>query len=150
MFLLNQQTNKVMIPDGNIHTFLVDQPRLQEIARITGGIHELPDNAKSVADSLIVFFKTLREYEVVYNQTGAKQARLYQTTVRVVSQARQIDATSDSLAVRLNNFGYYLPSWENFVGILVLTIFLSLAWLVPFYRWSQSMKKEAERLLQDS
>lgn len=123
--------------------FIVDEERLKQIADMTpGGIHEFPDNAKAVAKSLTTFLKTLREYDIIYQQPGADRASKHKTVVRVISPSRQLNLSSEPVNIGIKNMPLPLPER---LGILVITVLLSLSVIFPFIKWSQKLKAEAEQ-----
>jgi hypothetical protein len=141
------------VPDSNINgnkitEYIVDEVRLKEIAQLTGGIHEFPGSAKEVAQSLGKFFRTLREYKIVYKQTSGKQAVNYKTLVAARSGVRDINATSKEKTIRLNNFGFqHALSVSDHLIILGIVIVLLLLWLGVFWSWSRNLREDADSLI---
>lgn len=129
----------------DIQEYIVDESRLTEIAETTEGIHLFPGNPKEVIDSLRTFLTTLREYELVYRQPGADRASFHKTVAQVILPSRQLNLTSEPKNIRLNNFVYRSPSWQERLVIFILIILLTLASVLLFIRWSQSLKAEAEQ-----
>lgn len=122
-----------------IDEFIVDQPRLKEIAKLTGGIHQFPDNAEQVAQSLITFLETLREYQLTYQQPGADRASQHQTTVRIIPN----NVTSNTVAVRMCNIGcppLRLP--ERLAWLVGMLILFGIVGVLPFVQWSKKLYKE--------
>ena len=131
-----------------VDPWIVDAPRLHQIAELTGGISQFPENADDAAASLATFFKTLQVYELQYVEPTAETAALYKAKVQVVSEPRGIDATSDPVQVRLPIFVFYpLPFFPD----RLLLLFVSLAGIgttaFMFYKWSEKLKAEAARSL---
>lgn len=134
---------------NNINEFIVDERRLTEIAQATNGIHEFSGDAEAVAESLKKFFKTLREYEIIYQQPGADRARIHQTKVLVNSPKLGLsNLTSELKNIRMGNFLYRSLPLPNRMGILAFSVALGVIGLIiPFMRWSKALKEQAERNL---
>ncbi|MFE4105954.1 vWA domain-containing protein [Almyronema epifaneia] len=131
-----------------VEPWIVDEPRLRQIAEVTGGISQFPENADDAAVSLATFFKTLQAYELQYVEPTADAADLYEVKVQVISEPRGIDVTSEPTRVRLPNFVFYqLPLYPD----RLLFLFVSLAGIGTisfiFYKWSEKLKSEAARSL---
>ena len=135
------------LPQKDITEFIVDERRLKQIARATGGIHEFPNDALAVAENLKTFLTTLREYEITFVMPDADRASLHEIKVRVDSSARDLQLTSEPKVIRMSNFIYRKLPLRSRLGILGLTAIASVAGLVPFIGWSKSLKREAERNL---
>lgn len=142
---IDNVVNRCRMLGENINEFIVDERRLTEIAEATGGIHLFPGNPKEVIDSLKTFLTTLREYELVYRQPGAERASLHKTIAQVRSPFRKLNLTSEPQNIRLNNFVYRSPSWQERLVIFVIIVLLSLVTILLFIRWSQNLKAEAEQ-----
>ncbi len=127
--------------------FIVDRPRLKQIAELGGGISQFPDNATDAVKSLETFFKALREYELQYKQPGAEPGELYQVKVTVNSPNRKIDVSSEPEPFRIPNFSTELPLIPDRLIILTLTLAGLGGTLWWFKGWSEQLKKEAERWL---
>lgn len=123
----------------NISEFLVDQPRLEEIAKLTGGIHQFPDNAQDVANSLITFLESLREYELIYKQPGADQATLHHSMVKIIPN----NLTSGPVDIRMGNMDYVSLNLTErlylMAGVLILFVLIGA---LPFMQWSRYLKQE--------
>ncbi|MEG4595411.1 vWA domain-containing protein [Microcoleus sp. F8_C2] len=137
--------NRCRLSGEDIREYIVDERRLTEIAEVTRGIHLFPGNPKEVIDSLRTFLTTLREYELVYRQPGADRASLHKTVAQVRSPFRQLNLTSEPQNIRLNNFAYRSPSWQERFIIFIIILLLSLASILLFLKWSQNLKAEAEQ-----
>jgi uncharacterized protein YegL len=94
MQLITGTDNQFAPPQSDINTFIVDEQRLKDIASATGGLYKFSTSSEDVANSLVTFFKTLREYEVTYKQKDAKQAVEYKTILTVTSQERNFEFSS--------------------------------------------------------
>ena len=133
----------------DIKEFVVDENRLTEIAqKTTGGIAKFPKDSQEVIDNLKTFLTTLRKYEITYQQPGADRASFHQTQVVVNSPTQGLNnLASQPSDVRMDNFFYYsLSGWER-LGILVLTIIVSLGGAFKFNSWSQELKKQVKKNL---
>jgi hypothetical protein len=120
-----------------IDQFIVDQPRLKQIADLTGGLHEFPDNAEEVAQSLIKFLESLQEYELEYKQPDADRATKYQAKVLVKG------LTSNAQDYRITNIGYEpLEFKTRGLLILVALVTFGLIGVLPFFLWSQKLRAE--------
>ena len=124
-------------PRIRIDQLIVDQPRLREIADSTGGIHQFPDNAEEVAQSLIKFLESLQEYELEYKQPDADRATKYQAKVLVKG------LTSNAEDYRITNIGYEpLEFKTRGLLILVALVAFGVIWVLPFFLWSQKLRAE--------
>lgn len=132
----------------DIKEYIVDEKRLSEIAKITGGIHQFPGNPSAVIGSLKTFLTTLREYEISYQQPGAGRATLHQTSVLLNSNNRGFkDLSSEVASIRLDNFVYKpLPLTER-LCLLSVTGILGLTGLIGLKIWSKNLKEKAQRNL---
>ncbi len=130
---------------GNVNQYIVDEPRLTEIANITGGIHQFPGNPQEVVNTLRIFLTTLREYEIAYQQPGAERAGQYPTIVNANAPDRQLSATSQNEEIRLDNFIFKAPSLLWRLVLLVFLILITLGGVKLFMKWSQKLKKESEQ-----
>jgi len=122
-----------------IDQFIVDQPRLRQIANLTGGIHQFPDNAEEVAESLIKFLGTLREYQLEYNQPGADRATKHQAQVLV----KVNELASQAVDYRICNIGCppLKPMERTWLALAALTMF-GLMGVFPFMKWSQRLSQD--------
>ena len=120
-----------------IDQFIVDQPRLRQIANLTGGIHQFPDNAEEVAESLIKFLGTLQEYQLEYDQPEADRATKHQAKVLVKN------LTSNAMDYRICNIGCppLKEGDRTLLALATLTMF-GLIGVFPFIGWSQRLRKE--------
>jgi von Willebrand factor type A domain len=147
--LINDLQRFCKVANGDkVERLIVDKPRLRQMAEVTGGISQFPENADDAAASLATFFRTLQAYELQYVEPTAETAALYKAKVQVVSDPRGIDATSAPVKVRLPIFVFYpLPFFPE----RLLLLFVSLAGIgtiaFMFYKWSEKLKAEAARSL---
>ena len=124
-------------PRTSIDQLIVDQPRLRKIADLTGGIHQFPDNVEEVAQSLIKFLESLREYELEYKQPDGDRATKYQAKVLVKG------LTSNAQDYRITNIGYEpLEFKTRGLLILVALVTFGLIGVRPFIKWSQKLRAE--------
>ncbi|NER48976.1 MAG: VWA domain-containing protein [Symploca sp. SIO1A3] len=135
------------LPGGaDITRFIVDRPRLSQIAEQTSGISEFPSSAEETVKSLDTFFKTLREYEIQYRQPGAEPADKYKAIVEVNSPSRQLKIASAPTAVSIPNFAYHrLPLFWDRLLILLGTLVALGGTVWGFSNWSRKLKQDAER-----
>ncbi len=131
-----------------IRRFIVDQPRLSQMAELTSGISLFPKNANEAVRSLETFFKTLREYEIQYSQPGAEPADKYNVIVEVNSPTRQLQIASEQTTVTIPAFAFSrLPLVPDRMYILLGTLGLLGGTVLSFSRWSSHLKQDADRLL---
>ncbi|MFN6460761.1 MAG: vWA domain-containing protein [Nostoc sp. DedVER02] len=139
------------VANGKLEPLIVDEPRLKEIASVTGGISQFPENADEAAKSLETFFKTFREYQIQYSQPTADAADQYQVIVRVISQPRGINSVAEPQKIRFSNFIFYqLPLIPHRLIIFLISLLGmgTTVWL--FYNWSQRLKAEYERFIKET
>lgn len=143
------QIQNCRLPDGNdITRFIVDKPRLSQMADLTSGISQFPNNAEEAVKSLETFFKALREYQIQYIQADAEPADKYSAIVSVNSPSRQLQLSSDPVTVVIPNFAYRrLPLIPDRLIILLGTLGLLIGTIWGFRRWSNQLKQDAERWL---
>ena len=124
-------------PSIKIDQFIVDQPRLKQIADLTGGSHQFPDNAEEVAQSLIKFLESLQEYQLEYEEPDGDRATQHQVKVLVKG------LTSNAKDYRITNF-IYEPLEAKTRGLLTLgtLIIFGLIGVVPFIKWSEKLRAE--------
>ena len=134
------------LPSGDIFNYIVDQPRLKQIAELTGGISKFPQDANEAVKSLETFFKALREYELQYIQPNAVPAEEYQVQVSVNSSNRELNINAQPVNIRMPNISFYkLPLFPDRLFILILTLGILGCGILWFKRWSQQLKTEADR-----
>ncbi len=147
MQLITEKDNQFAPPQTDINTFIVDEKRLKDIASATGGLYKFSTSSEDVANSLVTFFKTLREYEVTYKQKDAKQAVEYKTILTVTSQERNFEFSSPEKLIRLNNFGFQAAlSWQEYLIVLGITFSFAITWFFIFWRWSSQLRNELEKV----
>lgn len=130
----------------NINEFAIDEPKLEDIAQSTGGTYQISSNADAVAQNLIKVLKTLREYQITYQQPGATQAGNYQTTVEVSNDSLG-ESISTTEAIYLNNWVYNpLPLTQRLI-ILSLILLLGISGIISWRNWSEKLKAQAEAYL---
>ncbi|MEI6370997.1 MAG: hypothetical protein WCO49_15010, partial [Nostocales cyanobacterium ELA608] len=126
--------------------YIVDQPRLKQIAELTGGISKFPQDVNEAVNSLETFFKALREYELQYIQPNAAPAEEYQVQVSVNSSNRELNINAEPVKIRMPNISFYkLPLIPDRLFILILTLGILGGGILWFKRWSQQLKTEADR-----
>lgn len=131
---------------GDIREFAIDEPKLEYIAQNTGGTYQISRDADAVAQNLIKLLKTLREYQITYQQPGATQAGTYKTTVEV-SNTSSVDNISTTKEIFLSNWVYNPLSLNERLIILGLTILLGACGIISWMNWSQKLKAQAEAYL---
>lgn len=130
----------------DIREFVIDEPKLQDIANSTGGNYQISRDADAVAQNLIKVLKNLREYRITYQQPGATQAGTYKTTVEV-SNILSRDNVSTTKEIFLNRWVYDpLPLTPRLI-ILSFLILLGTAGIISWKVWSQKLKTQAETYL---
>jgi hypothetical protein len=140
--------SRCKIPGDTIEGFIVDQPGLKEIARLTSGISEFPNDAKSAVNSLETFFKSLREYEFQFRQPGADEGEKYQVMVEVDVPSRQIKSQSALQDFVIPTFGYQkLPLFPDRLAILAGTLAALAGSVLVFRNWSRKLREESDRFL---
>ncbi|BAY27515.1 von Willebrand factor type A [Calothrix sp. NIES-2100] len=148
MQLIKGTDNQYAPPTTDLNTFIVDEQRLNDIAKATGGLYKFSKNSQDVANSLITFFKTLREYEVTYQQKDAKQATQYKTIVTVTSQERNFKFSSPEKLIRLNNIGFQAAlSLQNYLIVIAITVGFAITWFLIFWRWTSQLRSDSERAI---
>ncbi|MCL1463935.1 vWA domain-containing protein [Argonema galeatum] len=131
---------------SDIDSYIVDEPRLKQIAEATGGINAFPANAAAVADTLRKFLSTLREYEIEYEQPGARRSGNYEVTVSVNSPSRRLtNVRSDRKPYRLDTFDYIALPLSERLPILGSILMLGLGTMIPFIWWSKQLKDSSFR-----
>jgi hypothetical protein len=141
MLLISRTDAQYSPPTNDINTFIVDERRLKDIARATGGLNDFPQSSKDVVISLIRFFATLREYEVIYKQTGAKPATAYKTIVVATSKERNLEFSSPETSIRLSNIIFSQLPLEIRLYILLITIVgIGGTWIILFWLWSDRLR----------
>jgi hypothetical protein len=122
----------------------VDQARLAEIAKESGGIAEFSADAETVVAKLQLFLNTLLgEYEISYLQPNADRGSKHE--VKVVATVADKTAESPPALYTISVFGRSLPLDIRLI-ILGLTIFLiGFGGVIPFVFWAKYMDDEANK-----
>lgn len=122
----------------------VDEGRLREIAKLTGGISEFSANAKVVADKFRSFMdELLGEYEISYTEPNADRGSQHDVQVDVTS-SEGTSTISEVKKYTIRVFGRPLPLKIRLIMLGILGI-LAIGGIVPFYFWGKSLKEEALR-----
>lgn len=117
----------------------VDQKRLSEIAKVTGGIAEFSPDAEAVTDKLKVFLDALLgEYEITYTDPTAERGSKHQISVKVQS------VTSESQPYTITVFGRSLPLQARLLMLLIVLVAMVGGGAVPFWLWAKHLKREAQ------
>jgi len=137
------------LPGGeDIREYIVDQPRLRQMAQRTGGTSQFPKNAAEAVSGFETVFKSLREYQLQYEQPGAEAADQYQVIVSVDSPNRQIKLDAEPAVVRIPNLAIHrFPLIPDRLIIFGATLALLTITTKAFMGWSKKLKQEAERWL---
>jgi len=137
------------LPNGDdIREFIVDVPRLTEMAQTTGGTSQFPKNAEEAVSGFETVFKSLREYQLQYKQPEAEAADQYQVIVSVDSPNRQIKLDAEPAVVRIPNLATYrLPLIPDRLIIFGTTLALLTMTIRLFMGWSKKLKQDAGRWL---
>ncbi|GCE59836.1 hypothetical protein MiAbB_01755 [Microcystis aeruginosa NIES-4285] len=116
----------------------VDEKRLQEMAKITGGISEFSGNAEAIAESLQLFLNALLgEYEISYLQPDPERGKPYKVSVTVQK------ANSKPREYRIQIFGRSLPSKTRAIMVVTILLVLVIGGVIPFYFWAKHLKEQA-------
>jgi len=122
----------------------VDENRLAEIAKVTGGIAEFSPNSQAVAEKLKLFMNALLgEYEISYQQPDAERGSKHDVGVIVQSDGAskvQSELASYTIAV----FGRSLPLNTRMMMLLGVLIAIALGGILPFWLWANHLKQEME------
>ena len=117
----------------------VDQKRLAEIAKVTGGIAEFSPDAEAVTDKLKVFLDALLgEYEITYTQPNAERGSKHQISIKVQS------VTSESKPYTITVFGRSLPLSTRLLMLSIVLLTMVGGGAVPFWLWAKHLKREAQ------
>ena len=117
----------------------VDQERMEEITKITGGISEFSANAKDVADRLQLFLNSfLGEYEISYIHTSAERGSKHNVTVTT----RTI--TSPPGHYTITGFGRSLPLPDRLAMVGGTLFLMGVGGIIPFIFWGRHLKAQAE------
>lgn len=117
----------------------VDQARLAEIAKVTGGIAEFSADAETVAEKLEVFLNALLgEYEITYTDSTAERGSKH--NVGVVVQSVKSEPKPYTITV----FGRSLPLQARLLMLLIVLIAIGGGGVLPFWLWAKHLKREAQ------
>ena len=122
----------------------VDEARLADIAKATGGISEFSGRADDIAASLNLFLNSLLgEYEISYEQPDAERGSKHNVVIEVQSSEESEPIKSESVDYTMQAFGRSVPLRIRLL-ILFMTLFiLGVGGILPFYYWGEYLKKEA-------
>lgn len=122
----------------------VDEARLAEIAKSTGGISEFSGRADDIANSLNLFLNSLLgEYEISYIQPNAERGSRHTVQVEVVDSPNAEPVSSQTEEYIMPAFGRSVPLSVRLWMLVITIIILGLGGILPFYFWGQHLKQEA-------
>jgi hypothetical protein len=132
------------LPKGSlpIYDFIVDRPRLKQIASLGSGVGEFPKDAAGAAKSLYTIFTSLREYELQFSPPDAEAADRYRVRVSVNASTKALQGGSNPVDTTIPTFSYhYLPLFPHrmTIGLFGFAGLGASMWI--FYKWSQALKK---------
>lgn len=117
----------------------VDQQRLAQIAKVTGGIAEFSPNAQEVADKLKVFLDALLgEYEITYAQPNAERGSKHKIGVVVQPVKSQLKPYTITV------FGRSLPLSTRLLMLAIVLLMIGVGGVLPFSLWAKHLKREAQ------
>ncbi|MDB9474980.1 vWA domain-containing protein [Dolichospermum circinale] len=123
----------------------VDQKRLGEIAKLTGGIAEFSGNAERIAENLQLFLNALLgEYEITFTQPDAERGSKHQVQVKVSSQKGKAKE-SQIIEYIMPVFGRSLPLGVRLIMVISVLLIVIIGGVVPFHYWGKYLKAEAQR-----
>ena len=123
----------------------VDQKRLGEIAKLTGGIAEFSGNAERIAENLQLFLNALLgEYEITFTQPEAERGSKHQVQVKVSSQKGKAKE-SQIIEYIMPVFGRSLPLGVRLIMVISVLLIVIIGGVVPFHYWGKYLKAEAQR-----
>lgn len=122
----------------------VDQQRLAEIAKVTGGIAEFSPDAKTVAENLKVFLNALLgEYEITYTDPKAERGSKHSIGV-VVQPLNGTEVKSEPKNYTITVFGRSLPWQTRLLMLLLVLVAMVGGGAIPFWLWAKHLKREAQ------
>lgn len=122
----------------------VDENRLAEIAKVTGGIAEFSPNSQAVAEKLKLFLNALLgEYQISYQQPNAERGSKHDVEVVVQSDAAP-KVESKSAAYTIAVFGRSLPLNTRMIMLLAVLGVIGAGGVLPFWLWANHLKQEME------
>lgn len=120
----------------------VDQKRLAEIAKLTGGVAEFSAEAQAIASSLQLFLNALLgEYEITYTDPNPIRGSKHSVQVAVESLDGAV-VESNPKSYTITVFGRSLPFSVRLIMLFSVFIIMGLGGVLPFYLWGQSLKQE--------
>lgn len=135
-------TKNCLLFNDDITTFIVDERRLDEIAKTNpGGIYRHSPDAETLKKSLLTFLTTFSEYELIYRQPGAKRLTRHQTTIQVTS----LNLTSEPKEIRVCIRGCHIFDFEELLTILAATLLLFVLGVWLFIQWGKHIKNEFKK-----
>ena len=133
--------NKRKVPEAEF----VDQKRLAEIAKLTGGIAEFSGNAERIAENLQLFLNALLgEYEITFTQPNAERGSKHKVQVKVSSQDGKAKE-SKTIEYIMPVFGRSLPLGVRLIMVISVLFIAIIFGIVPFHYWGKYLKAEAQR-----
>ncbi|QSV74061.1 MAG: VWA domain-containing protein [Aphanizomenon flos-aquae KM1D3_PB] len=133
--------NKRKVPEAEF----VDQQRLAEIAKLTGGIAEFSGNAERIAENLQLFLNALLgEYEITFTQPNAERGSKHKVQVKVSSQDGKAKE-SQTIEYIMPVFGRSLPLGVRLIMVISVLCIVMIFGIVPFHYWGKYLKAEAQR-----
>lgn len=124
----------------------VDEERLGEIAKVTGGIAEFSADAQTVTDKLKLFLNSLLgEYEITYTEPNAERGSKHDVSVVVKSSDRP-ETKSEPKSYTIAVFGRSLPLYMRLLMLLVVLIVIAGGGVLPFWLWAKHLKREAQEV----
>ncbi|MDM3860792.1 MAG: VWA domain-containing protein [Aphanizomenon gracile PMC644.10] len=133
--------NKRKVPEAEF----VDQQRLAEIAKLTGGIAEFSGNAERIAENLQLFLNALLgEYEITFTQPNAERGSKHKVQVKVSSQDGKAKE-SQTIEYIMPVFGRSLPLGVRLIMVISVLFIVIIFGIVPFHYWGKHLKAEAQR-----
>ncbi|BAQ64816.1 hypothetical protein GM3709_1581 [Geminocystis sp. NIES-3709] len=115
----------------------VDEQRLAEIAKKTGGIAEFSGDAQDIAENLQLFLNALLgEYEITYIDPNPDRGATHKVTVEAIS------VKSDEKLYTIPVFGRTLPLNIRLLIFFSTLISLGLFGVLPFYFWGKFLKQK--------
>jgi hypothetical protein len=142
-YKLNRPAKRSDIEENKVkEEEFVDQERLAEIAKQSGGISAFSAGAENVAAKLQLFLNSLLgEYEISYEQPSADRGSKHE--VKIVATVGDKTAESSPFFYTISVFGRSLPLEIRLI-ILGGTIFLiGFGGIIPFYFWAKYLDEEA-------
>ncbi len=122
----------------------VDENRLAEIAKVTGGIAEFSPNSQAVAEKLKLFMNALLgEYQISYLQPDAERGSKHDV-VAIVQSDRASKVQSESASYTIAVFGRSLPLNTRMMMLLAVLAVIGAGGVLPFWLWANHLKQEME------